>query len=107
MLECSCEILMPSSFPTRRPHVLATLAFLAIFVQALSISTRAEVHVAGGSDAITVEAKEASVEELLTALKKILWAAIWVLPKTEPVRLGNFCRIASAGGLACAFAPGL
>ncbi len=70
MLECSCEILMPSSFRTRRPHVLATLAFLAIFVQALSISTRAEVHVAGGSDAITVEAKEASVEELLTALKK-------------------------------------
>ena len=39
--------------------------------------------------------------------EKSLWAAIWVFRKSQPVRLGNFCRIATAGGLARAFAPGL
>jgi hypothetical protein len=43
---------------------------LAILWQALSISARAEVQVTGEPDAIQVEAKEASVEEFLTALRK-------------------------------------
>jgi hypothetical protein len=70
MLKCSCETLVPSSFLTRRPHVLATLAFLTIFMQALSTGARAEIQITGESDAIKVEAKEASVEEVLIALKK-------------------------------------
>ncbi|HUI21999.1 MAG TPA: hypothetical protein VLZ74_13275 [Methylocella sp.] len=41
-----------------------------IFAQALSTGARAEVKVTGESDAIKLEAKEASVEELLTALNK-------------------------------------
>jgi len=43
---------------------------LATFVQVLSTSVRAEIQVTGGSEAITVEVKEASVEEVLIALKK-------------------------------------
>ena len=70
MLKCSCETLMPSMFRTRRPHVLVTLAFLTIVMQALSMSARAEIQITGESDAIKVEAKEASVEEVLIALNK-------------------------------------
>ncbi len=77
MLKCSCETLMPSSFRTRRPHVLATLAFHTIFVQALSTGARAEIQITGESDAIKVEAKEASVEELLTALRKAYGLQYW------------------------------
>jgi hypothetical protein len=43
---------------------------LALFMQVLSTSVRAEIQATGGADAITVEAKEASVEEVLIALKK-------------------------------------
>ena len=50
---------------------------LAIFVPALSISARAEVQVTGEPDAIQVEAKEASVEELLTALRKAYGLQYW------------------------------
>jgi hypothetical protein len=59
---------MPFMLRTPRPHVLVTLAFLTIVMQALSTNARAEVQVTGGPDAITVEAKEATVEELLIAL---------------------------------------
>ena len=50
---------------------------LAIFVQALSIGARAEVQVTGEPDAIQVEAKEASVEELLAALRKAYGLRYW------------------------------
>jgi hypothetical protein len=43
---------------------------LATFLQALSMSARAEVQVTGGPDAMNVEARDASVEEVLIALKK-------------------------------------
>jgi len=43
---------------------------LAILWQALSIGARAEVLVTGEPDAVQVDAKEASVEELLSALRK-------------------------------------
>jgi hypothetical protein len=43
---------------------------LALFVQALSTSVRAEVQITGGLDAIRVEARDVPVEELLTALSK-------------------------------------
>ena len=80
---------------------------LAIFVQALSIGARAEVQVTGEPDAIQVEAKEASVEELLTALRKAYGLRVLVFGKSQPFRLGNLCRIASAGGLARADAARL
>ena len=50
---------------------------LAVFVQVLSISARAEVQVTGAPDAIKVDAKETSVEELLTALRKAYGLQYW------------------------------
>jgi hypothetical protein len=61
---------MPSPFRTPRRLVLICSILLATFVLALSMNARAEIQVTGGSEAITVEAKEASVEEMLIALKK-------------------------------------
>ena len=61
---------MPPLFRTPGPLGLMSSILLATFVQVLSTSVRAEIQVTGGSEAITVEAKEASVEELLIALKK-------------------------------------
>ncbi len=61
---------MPPLFRTPGPRVLMCLVLLATFEQVLSTSALAEIQVTGGSDAITLEAKEASVEEVLTALKK-------------------------------------
>ena len=68
---------MRSLFRTPKPRVLMASILLAIFVHALSISARAEVQVTGESDAIQVEAKEASVEELLTALRKAYGLQYW------------------------------
>ncbi len=61
---------MPPLFRRPRPLILMCSILLATFLQALSMSARADVQVTGESDSITVEAKEASVEEVLTALKK-------------------------------------
>src|SRR5208283_4115548 len=61
---------MPPLFRTPGPGVLMCSVLLATFLQALSMSARAEVQVTGGPDAMNVEAKEASVEEVLIALKK-------------------------------------
>jgi hypothetical protein len=41
-----------------------------MFMQALSMSARAEIQITGGSDAIKVEANEVSLEDLLIALNK-------------------------------------
>ena len=71
------ETVMPSLFRTPRPRVLMSSILLAILLQALSISARAEVQVTGEPDAIQVEAKEASVEELLTALRKAYGLQYW------------------------------
>jgi len=68
---------MPSLFRTPRPRILMSSMLLAILGQALSISARAEVQVTGEPDAIQVEAKEASVEELLTALRKAYGLQYW------------------------------
>ena len=68
---------MPSLFRPPTPRVLMSSVLLAIFVQAFSISARAEVQVTGEPDAIQVDAKEASVEELLTALRKSYHLQYW------------------------------
>jgi hypothetical protein len=59
-----------ASVPHPGPGVFMCSVLLAFFLQGSSKSARAEVQVTGGSNAITLEAKEASVEEVLTALKK-------------------------------------
>ncbi len=61
---------MPPLFRTPGPGVLMCSVLLATFLQALSMSARAEVQVTGGPDAMNVEARDASVEEVLIALKK-------------------------------------
>ncbi len=61
------ETLIPSLFCSPRLLVLIPSILLAILVQALSMSARAEVQVTGGPDPMKIEAKEASVEELLIA----------------------------------------
>ena len=61
---------MPSLFRSPRPQALIPSVLLAIFIQALSMSAYAEFHVTGESDAIKIEANEASVEELLIALRE-------------------------------------
>jgi type II secretory pathway component GspD/PulD (secretin) len=61
---------MPSLFRSPRPQALIPSVLLAIFIQALSMSAYAEFHVTGESDAIKIEANEASVEELLIALSE-------------------------------------
>jgi hypothetical protein len=60
---------MPPLFRTPGPLAFRSSVLLATFVQMLSMSARAEVQVTGGPDA-TVEAKGASVEELLIALSE-------------------------------------
>jgi hypothetical protein len=55
---------------TPRFHILMTLASLTIVMQALSTSARAEIQITGEPDAIKVEAKEASVEDVLITLNK-------------------------------------
>jgi hypothetical protein len=61
---------MPSLFRAPRPRVLMASVLLTMFMQALSMSARAEIQITGGSDAIKVEAKEVSLEVLLIALNK-------------------------------------
>jgi hypothetical protein len=61
---------MPLLFRTPGPLAFRSSVLLATFVQMLSMSARAEVQVTGGPDAMTVEAKGASVEELLIALSE-------------------------------------
>src|SRR5208283_2002224 len=41
------------------------------------------------------------------AAQGLLWSGILVFGESQPFRLGNLCRFASAGGLARAFAPRL
>ena len=64
------ETRMPNVFRTPRPRVFIAAVMLASLAQALSAGARAEVLITGDSDAIKVEAKGASVEELLAALQK-------------------------------------
>jgi hypothetical protein len=71
------ETLMPSLFRTPTPRVLMSSILLAILWQALSIGARAEVLVTGEPDAVQVDAKEASVEELLSALRKAYGLQYW------------------------------
>ncbi len=61
---------MLTPFRKSGPPVFMCSVLLAFFLQGSSMSARAEVQVTGGSNGITLEAKEASVEELLAALKK-------------------------------------
>ncbi len=68
---------MPFLFRMPRPRVFMSSILLAVFVQVLSISARAEVQVTGAPDAIKVDAKETSVEELLTALRKAYGLQYW------------------------------
>jgi hypothetical protein len=63
-------MLMPSLFRSPRPQAIIPSVLLAIFMQALSMSAYAEVQITGKSDAIKIEANEASVEELLIALSE-------------------------------------
>jgi hypothetical protein len=57
-------------FRTPVPQVLVALASLTVFVHVLSTGARAEVQITGGADAMKVDAKEVSVEDLLIALNK-------------------------------------
>ena len=68
---------MPSLFRTPTPRVFMSSILLAILWQALSIGARAEVLVTGEPDAVQVDAKEASVEELLSALRKAYGLQYW------------------------------
>lgn len=61
---------MSSLFCSSRLQAFIRSVLLAIFMQALSMSAHAEVHVTGESDAIKIEGNEASVEELLIALSE-------------------------------------
>ncbi len=61
---------MPSLLSTPRPRALICSLLLAMSGQALSLGARAEVQITGEGDAVQVDAKEASVEELLSALRK-------------------------------------
>jgi hypothetical protein len=69
--------MMPSLFRTPRPLDLISPVLLAIVMQELSISARAELQVTGEPDAIQVEATEASVEELLSAVRKAYGLRYW------------------------------
>ena len=61
---------MPSLLSTPRPRALICSLLLGMSGQALSLGARAEVQITGEGDAVQVDAKEASVEELLSALRK-------------------------------------
>ena len=76
------ETVMPFLFRMPRPRVFMSSILLAVFVQVLSISARAEVQVTGAPDAIKVDAKETSVEELLTALRKAYGLQYWSSAKS-------------------------
>lgn len=57
-----------SPFCPSRSQALVALILLAIFMQALAMSAQAEVRITGESDAVKIDATEASAEELLTEL---------------------------------------
>ncbi len=62
--------LTSSRFYNPRPQALFLLALFTILIQALLGRALAEVHVTGERNAIAIEAREASVEELLSALSE-------------------------------------
>jgi len=59
---------MSSSLRVSRLKVFVAAAISAIFLQAPSMSARADVQVSGDGDALRIEASNASLEEVLAAL---------------------------------------
>ena len=77
---------------------------LAIFMQALSMSAYAEVQVTGESDAIKIEANEASVEELLIALSEaygLQYRSSANLSRSVSGTFSQSCANPSAGQIPC------
>ena len=60
--------LMSSLLRVARLKALVAALLSAIFLQAFSMSARADVKVSGDADALKIEASEASLEEVLAAL---------------------------------------
>lgn len=64
------EVLTSAWFIHPRPQVLILPVLFAILIQALPVKAYAEVSLTGEPNAVKIEAREASVEELLAALSK-------------------------------------
>ncbi|HXW72700.1 MAG TPA: hypothetical protein VEK34_14960 [Methylocella sp.] len=61
---------MPSFFRFPKPQFMAALVFLLSFCHDSGIIACAEVQITGDADAVQIEAREATVEEVLGALNE-------------------------------------